>query len=235
MKRIIYVLIGPPAIGKSTWIGKNTDPDNTFIINRDDIVEEVANSYGWTYDDLYVYPPNDSQLGYVDEKYGEVVPAPDFITWSKKVFKKVLDGNDRVLNLLKQNLEDAKNTKKNIVVDLTNMRVSDRLLSLDKIAKPDDVKIAVVFNFKGKESIIKSVVRKRAEAAHRMGKSKTIPFNVIDKMINGYEPPTNAENFDKIIYSNTIPQLKQYAGLKEQVRKLIRNVINETLHPLIGK
>jgi len=224
--RIIYVLIGPPAIGKSTWINAHTDPDNTMVINRDDIVENVANSYGWTYDDLYVYPPNDAEIGNVDEKYGEVIPAPENMYWRKTVFNKVTDGNNRVSEILNQNLENAKTTNKNIIVDLTNMRVKDRLASLEKISNPKDIKIAVVFNFKGKENIIKTVSRKRAETAARMGKSKTIPDSAIDRMIDKYEPPTPQEGFDKIIYSNTIPQLKKFAGLKE-VRRIIRKTINE--------
>ena len=44
MKKI-YVLVGPPSVGKSTWI-KNTFTDTKpYIINRDDLAEQVAEPY----------------------------------------------------------------------------------------------------------------------------------------------------------------------------------------------
>lgn len=224
--RIIYILIGPPAIGKSTWIQNHTDPQNTIVINRDDIVEKIANSYGWTYDDMFVYPPNEAEIGEMDEKYGKVIPAPEWMHWRKSIFSKVTEGNDKVLAIFKKSMEDAKASDKNVVVDLTNMRANDRIDGLNRISRPNDTKVAVIFNFKGKEKIIKAVAAKRAEAAERMGKSKTIPDVVIDKMISAYEPPTPKEGYDKIIYSNTIPQLKKFAGIKE-VRMYIRKIINE--------
>jgi predicted AAA+ superfamily ATPase len=55
-RKKIFVLVGPPSVGKSTWI-KGTFEEAPYIINRDDIVEQVASEYGWTYDDLFVSPP----------------------------------------------------------------------------------------------------------------------------------------------------------------------------------
>jgi len=224
--RIIYVLIGPPAIGKSTWIKNVTNPENTIVISNDEMMEKAAESIGWTYDDMFVNPPEDAEIGEVDEKYGEVVPAPQWMHWRKNAFKKVSDANDLAQTNFKKSMEDARASDGNVVVDLTNMRVNDRVDILKRVARPNDVKVAVIFNFKAKQNIIKAVATKRAEAAKRMGKSKTIPDVVIDKMISGYEPPTPKEKYDKIIYSNTIPQLKKVAGLNE-ARTYIRKVINE--------
>jgi hypothetical protein len=51
----LYFLIGPPAVGKSTWI-KNNIP-NATIISRDDLVELVAEESGiGTYDDMFSRP-----------------------------------------------------------------------------------------------------------------------------------------------------------------------------------
>lgn len=51
----LYFLIGPPAVGKSTWI-KNNIP-NATIISRDDLVELVAEESGiGTYDDMFSKP-----------------------------------------------------------------------------------------------------------------------------------------------------------------------------------
>lgn len=42
----IYVLVGPPSVGKSTWI-KNTFKSEPYIISRDNIVDQVADELGW--------------------------------------------------------------------------------------------------------------------------------------------------------------------------------------------
>lgn len=227
-RRIIYVLIGPPAIGKSTWINNMTDPSNTFVVNRDDIMDAVSSSLGWTYDDLYVFPPLDANIGDVDEKYGEVIPAPEFMHWRKTVFNKVLEANIKITEILHKTLEEAKHSHKNIVLDLTNMNLRERLDLLNRTELPGDIRIAVIFKFKGKEKLIQAVANKRAEAAKRMGKSKTIPPESIYRMINRYEPPSPKEKFDKIIYSDTTEQLKKVAGL-EEVRRIIKKIISEII------
>ena len=50
--KTIWVLVGPPSVGKSTWINKTFGESKPYIINRDDIAEKVAEEYGWTYDDI---------------------------------------------------------------------------------------------------------------------------------------------------------------------------------------
>jgi predicted kinase len=50
----IYVLVGPPGIGKSGWIESNTfDP---YIISRDALVDAVREPIGVKYDDLFRNP-----------------------------------------------------------------------------------------------------------------------------------------------------------------------------------
>ena len=56
--RLIF-LIGPPAVGKSTWVEKNVSAD-VLVLNRDDIVKKVARESGvGTYDDMYKRPPKE--------------------------------------------------------------------------------------------------------------------------------------------------------------------------------
>jgi len=56
--RMIF-LVGPPAVGKSTWVEKNISGEFS-ILNRDDIVEKVARESGvGTYDDMYKRPPKE--------------------------------------------------------------------------------------------------------------------------------------------------------------------------------
>ena len=56
-KKKIFVLVGPPAVGKSTWIKSTFQKNDPYIINRDAIVEEVASQMGMTYDDMFSAPP----------------------------------------------------------------------------------------------------------------------------------------------------------------------------------
>ena len=68
-RKKIYVLVGPPSVGKSTWV-KDNAPDS-YIISRDDIVEKVAGEYGWTYDDMFFSPSQEEKIGDESKKYGK--------------------------------------------------------------------------------------------------------------------------------------------------------------------
>ena len=94
-KRTIFVLVGPPSVGKSTWIA-NTFREEPYVINRDEIVERVAEGMGMTYDDMFMSPPAGSTMGDVDPKYGKVVPSPSFMTWQPLSYDKVKEANDKI-------------------------------------------------------------------------------------------------------------------------------------------
>lgn len=208
-KKAIIVLVGPPSVGKSTWIESNF-PDS-YIINRDTIVEDVASSYGWTYDDMFATPPADAQIGDVDEKFGTVEESPSWMTWAKSVFDKVLEANGKVQKLMNARVQGAVPSGKNIVIDMTNMNAGARKNALKAIEGNEDNyhAIAVDFKFQGAEDTIKKMAAKRAEAAKRMGKSKTIPDAAFDRMFSSYEKPTTGEGFDSIISVDNIGALKK--------------------------
>jgi len=46
-----YILVGPPSIGKSTWVRRNLP--NAFVINRDDLVEQVGGENDLTYNQMF--------------------------------------------------------------------------------------------------------------------------------------------------------------------------------------
>ena len=51
---ILYVLVGVPGSGKSTWVGhQNFDWDNTVIVSTDRHVERYAKSVGKTYNEVF--------------------------------------------------------------------------------------------------------------------------------------------------------------------------------------
>jgi hypothetical protein len=229
-KRKMIVLVGPPSVGKSTWIKSNL-PD-AYIINRDDLVEQVASEYGWTYDDMFATPPSDVILGDIDEKYGTVIEAPQWMTWTKFVFDKVVEANGKVQQLMSSKVSGANPSNKDIVVDMTNMNQNSRKNAMKAIEGKEGEyhKIAVDFKFEGAEGVIKKMAQKRAEAAERMGKSKTIPSSAFDRMFSSYEKPTTTEGFDEIVSVDNIQNLKdslEKEELNEQLRKIIRKTFNE--------
>ena len=197
----IFVLVGPPSVGKSTWI-KNTFRDTIpYVINRDDIVEQVASTYGWTYDDMFVTPPEDATIGESDEKYGEVQVSPSWMTWAQSVFSLVMKANGAVQKAFNQRVSGAVPSGLDVIVDMTNMNAAARARALNAIeGRQDDYeKIAVDFKFEGAEDVIMRVAQKRAEAAERMGKSKTIPPAAMQRMMGAYEAPSLDEGFDSIV------------------------------------
>jgi hypothetical protein len=224
-KRKMIVLVGPPSVGKSTWIKSNFP--NAYIINRDDIVEKVASSYGWSYDDIYATPPSDAEIGDVDEKFGNVIPAPEWMTWTKTVFDKVKEANEKIKPLMNSRMSGAHNSNQDVVVDMTHMTKSERDMTIKGLESGGDeyYKVAVDFKFKGAEDVIKRVSEKRAEAAKRMGKSKTIPSASFDRMFSSYEEPTKDEGFDEVISVDNIENLKK--SLNESIINIVREIINK--------
>ncbi len=227
MKKI-YVLVGPPSVGKSTWVKQTFKDVEPYIINRDDLAEKVAEQYGWTYDDMFITPPDGSVEGDTSDKYGVVVKAPSYMNWPgapKVVYDRVVEANGKVQKLFNERVAGAKG-QDNIVVDMTNMNSGSRKSALKAIegSESDYQKVAVVFNFKGAEDIIKSVAQKRAEEAKKMGKSKTISAEVMDRMFKNYQEVSPEEGFDEIINQDNTEELKKLTQTNEsKSKKFIKN------------
>jgi len=205
----IFILVGPPSVGKSTWIKKYFGADKPYVISRDDIVEDVAEKMGFTYDDLFEKPNIDAHIGDMHDKYGKVIESPPWMSFTKLSYQKIADANKSVIDLFDERVKNASG-QKNIVVDMTNIGTISRKNILNKLSPISDgyKKIAVVFNFKGGEDIIKKMAQKRSEEYKSMGKSKTLPPEVIDKMFSNYQEIQNDEGFDEIIHVDNIPSMK---------------------------
>ena len=50
---ILYMLIGIPGSGKSTWIGGNINTNDTVIVSSDDYIEQYAQQHNKTYNQVY--------------------------------------------------------------------------------------------------------------------------------------------------------------------------------------
>lgn len=210
MKRKIFVLVGPPSIGKSTWIRKTFRDIDPYIISRDDVVDAVASSYGWTYDDMFEAPPKDAELGDMHEKYGEVVKSPAYMTWQPLSYSKILNANKMIQDEFSSRVASAAESGLDIVVDMTNMNARARQGALAAIKGREDefTKVAVVFPFKGAEDVVKRVAAMRAADVKAKGGSKTIPPSAMDRMMGAYEEVSPAEGFDEVIEFDNRPALR---------------------------
>ena len=206
MNKNLYILVGPPSVGKSTWIKNNIS--NPYIISRDDIVEAVAEEYGLTYDDLFASPKPDDEVGSEHPKYGKVIDSPAWMPFNKLSYEKIAQANKDVLDRFEERVLNSKDSN-NVVVDMTNMGVKPRANILNKLSSILDgyKKIAVVFNFKGGEEIIKQMAQRRSDEYKSIGKSKTIPPHVFDNMFKNYQEVTPEEGFDDIINVDNIPSM----------------------------
>jgi len=201
-KKELVVLVGPPAVGKSTYIARKFDPNDVSVVSRDDIVDEVAKGMGLTYDDMFVLPPSDAvpntSVGGM-EKYGMVKKAPLWMNWTKVVFQKIYDANETINSQLQNKFQEAVDSGKNVVVDMTNMTAKIRQNALRYAKDKDFFRRAVVFTFA--ESDLPEIfnrMRKRSAEIAAAGGSKTIGEDVIHRMIKSFEQVSPSEGFDKV-------------------------------------
>ena len=221
-KNKIFVLVGPPSVGKSHWIGE-TFEEEPYVISRDDIAKGVAKTYStpdgtpWTYDDLFVPPPKEAAEGDVDENYGTVVPSPPWMKWQPLSYDKVMEANNKIQELFLQRTSEAVPSGKDIVVDMTNMSAGARQGALKAIegAEENYEKVAVVFNFEGAEEIIKKVAAKRAAKAKEEGESKTIPPEAFDRMFKAFQQVDPSEGFDEVVSVDSREELERIANEPE--------------------
>ena len=208
----IFMLIGPPSIGKSTWIKENV-PD-AHVISSDETVETAAKNHGFTYDDLFDgYPtPEQIESNYVHPDYGPIGDQqigwksfkPKAFQWTNAAEKEA----DDELEMLKKT---ATQSGKPIVVDMTNTSAHIREKVMTKINPgPNFVKVGVIFEFAGSEEDIKHLARTRNTLRQLQGKGpKTIPDAAYDRIMGKYEPPLEGE-FDKIIIVDNRGKVKDF-------------------------
>jgi len=147
----VYVLVGVPGSGKSTWIKDQIWALGLTVINTDSFVEDYAKSQGKTY---------------------------------SEVFK---DYMPRAVELMAEQVVRARELGHTIIWDQTSTTVASRKRKFNML--PDYYHIAVVFPTPKAEEL-------KRRLAGRPGKE--IPEEVIKKMIEDFEMPTEEEGYKEI-------------------------------------
>lgn len=165
----LFVLVGPPCIGKTTWVLEHAP--SAFVVSRDDIVEEVAAVNGLKYDDVVV-----------NERY---VP--------------------KIETLLAERRSKAILSKRDIVVDMTNLTRKGRRHSVSALSQFMDSsgayeKIAVVFEFSEfRQPLIQNSWLRSSQL-----NDKHIPVAVYKRMFDCHQGVAAlAEGFDRTIAVDT--------------------------------
>ena len=162
MRKEIYILVGPASIGKTTFLKEIGFPtEHTTSISRDDIVDRISDKYGYTYNELFLFPPADSPLGSLVpgfEKYGKVVETPEVAKHVCPVSYEILDTiNAEIHNTYYDEYEKAINDPEIIFItlDRVHMRKKERVVYFPYLeGKRDKFYVtAVLFNFKDSDAL----------------------------------------------------------------------------------
>lgn len=151
----LYILVGVPGSGKSTWVANQDWAKDCVYISTDKLVEEHASRKQTTYSDVF----KDYMPTAVNRMIDEVI--------------------------------QAKEQQKDIIWDQTSTTVYSRLKKFKML--PEYYAIAVVFP-----------TPERPELDRRLSsrQGKIIPKEVIDKMIEDFQDPTEEEGFKEIWYAS---------------------------------
>lgn len=224
MKKEISILIGPAAIGKTTYV-QNTYPqrDGLCMISRDDIVGRVSLKYNLSYDDLYNFPPQDACVGdYISgfENYGKVIESPSVVRHLKPLSYEYLnDVNSEIHYTFYNEFQFAARNPfcEHIVIDRVHLRKEERVIYFKYIEhmRSQFNVTALIFNFQDPDTldIIEKMSEFRKQKMATGGRFRTVPRSVQENMIKFYQEPTISEGYDSIIKVDTLPALRKVLNL----------------------
>lgn len=151
----VYVLVGVPGAGKSTWIQNQDWSRDCAIVSTDAFVDQEAERQGKTYNEVF----------------------KDYMPIAVK--------------LMADQVVQAREAGQDIIWDQTSTTVASRKKKFNML--PNYHAVAVVFPTPEPAEL-------KRRLASRPGKN--IPWNVMQGMISGLKPPTEAEGFDEIWYAD---------------------------------
>ena len=206
----LFVLIGVPSTGKSTWTRENVP--NAHVISSDATMQKAAADANLTYDDLFAGYPTDEEIAsnYVHPEYGPI--GDQQLDWKRakkpKAFQRTNAAEKEADNALKANIAAAATSGKPIVIDMMNISASGRKRQIDKLNLPPDyTKVGVVFQSEGSEDAIHSLSQSRNLLGQiTTGERKTIPGFLFHLDV---EMPLPGE-FDKVIYVDNRGKVKDF-------------------------
>jgi len=219
MRKEIYILIGPASIGKTTYLKEVGFPSlQTATISRDDIVDRISEKYGYTYNELFTFPPANAAIGSIVtgfEKYGKVIETPEVARHVCPVSYELLDKvNAEIHHTYYSEFEKAtKNPDIHyITLDRVHMLKKERAVYFPYLEDRSNFYVtAVLFNFKDADTldVISELSEMRRKRIEKTGRFKTVPREIQQKMIDRYEEVTLEEGFDSIQLVDTLPKLRK--------------------------
>lgn len=216
--KILIVLIGPPAIGKSGWVRRFFGDTDKYVVNRDEITLEVAREHGMTYRDTFLFPPKGTVPGKntdpETQHLGDIVPSHEpYTSWGEPVYyRNVGKVKDKIERKFQQRMDSAVG-KPVVLIDLTNMKAKHRKERNDRF--PGYFKIAVVFPFEGSRDLLKDISTRRT--------THTVPPHINEEIMNSFEMPTKSEGFDVIVKQDNrarLPVFLEYAKGEQALKKM---------------
>lgn len=220
MKKEIYVLIGPAAIGKTTYINNTgISEDKRSVVSRDEVVAVISKKYDLDFDDLYIFPPKQALIGdFVPgfEKHGRVIESPQLIRHLYPISYEYINNiNAEIYHAFYNTFQHAIRTDSPyIFVDRVHMRKEERV-SYFPFLEPNRHRFyvtAVLFNFEDADTldIIEKASEIRRSEMAKTGRFRTVPRKAQENMIRFYQEPTLEEGFDAIIKVDTLPKIREF-------------------------
>jgi len=215
-KRNFYILIGPPAVGKTSWVKKHVTGDSV-VISKDDIIEDVIfPKYKLANKDIFKVPIGDLEPG--DEhptkkKLGKVISYKRFSRSKgeeveERAFEKAYAAGEELNKLFDSKMKDAISSNvENIIVDAIHMSKSTRSSTIDYVRGINDFKIiGVIFPFQGYETQIFNSAENRAkDFLEKYGPEfdRGVEWSDYEEIYKKYQEPSESEGFDELVTASS--------------------------------
>ena len=170
MSKEVELFIGVPCSGKSTYLRNNYNPEDVFVLSRDDVRNELIKGTDYVYSDFFKIPKAGDKPS---EKYGEVLPTGE---WSKVSHLNEIVKNNFDKRIQKAN--DILEKDKKVIVDLVNMTRQERDMVKGWFKNVENVTFsAVIFDYKNNLDTIKTQITPKKHDHHEFPYFNRIGWN----------------------------------------------------------